>query len=152
MLMGLFYNRSCFWFLFSVGLGPVTYKVMFQVHVCDWSPALRIPLCIAMFTMPPGLWILPLRSCSFYICYFARKVLYFLGKSIISSLYFCHFHPSWTRLGVAASWTATSVSVFFYSFSLCHNTSSSGTVLSIGDSLLHLLVPLSSVIVFNLES
>lgn len=67
---------------------------MFRVHVCDWSPALRIPLCIAMFTMPPGLWICPLdHAVSTFVILLEKFFIFWASPSSHPSI-FATFTPS----------------------------------------------------------
>ena len=90
--MELFYNRSWFWFLFSVGSGAVTHEVMFLVHVCDCPlPSDTSVYCYTHHTP----WSLDLPSDrAGSMCVILSIILQTIPSFL--SLYFCHTPSGWT--------------------------------------------------------
>lgn len=93
ILMELVHNGSCFWFFFSVGSRPVTYKGMLLFHICDWTFALRYPYTLLHSTHPWIFGCFPLDSVISTFVILSIKVLYFSATSSFLSLYFCHTPP-----------------------------------------------------------
>lgn len=84
ILMEWLYNKSCFWFLFTVGFRPVTFKDMFLVHVHDWTFALRPSHILLNYLPHPQVF----GCCSLHCVVstsviLSIKVRYFSGNSII---------------------------------------------------------------------